>query len=950
MMKKMIGAWCVMAGGLCLAAPEIERKVTESADVGPRIRRLDRSWLFSERQPSIPLWNFIPQKYIDRPLFTDISLRKTPDMWKAGFYREVEILKWSGFDGFGSIAYTGLYHQQLAYLVQEPVKDYVQFPILWNFYKKGLERTDGHYQELKKMIVAADQSAATMKIDGKPLVWMWGNANDQHHSSIKLLKTDPEIPPFVCFVMDPFLPAYLEYNDEKSPGKVSQKTLDRYRADVEELLTWADGLKVRVCERIGTHPGEHGRSVFADPLCRNHLFPILREIMDRPENAKKYIGVELEQAYINQLNGPCLGQFGTETLRTFWNEALLLNPDILVGFEWNEANENTSFQPTASGAGTVARVSAYYKQLLNGGTFSPRPGDDVTIPNLVVSTRRSLRADERYHVEMLYVPDGTDMKCRARVLVRDQDGRTLAACPWETLPCRKLTAFDYRMDGAAFGGVNAVYPVVEVEKDGVTTVYEGFDSAKVNPSWCIDYLYARQPLRELIRGPKCDFKVTKTDGGYAFKADFSCDEELSALEVMEDNYEKLAANPESCLDRAKYEIFRGTFSHMKPLKIKEVTFDVEGSDAWQLLETGTQWNNFFVKEKGPSKGPKTAKASFSGGLSTFLVAVPKEDLARARFKVSVPTLEDQPLLSLAKLKDIGRYLFAWKEKNVTLELESLDMIPDYGLPPNANHASISAVLPSSAKHPVFHVRATAKSGRVWRSKPVVPVKGFEYLDLDYDLADETHGAFLPVPGGDMRFWGRLGGGWEGGEPIWWEAQGWQPTMLTKDFKSVFPERVVEDGRKALSFDGRGQYLVFPRETIPCDGEYSVRFEMKALSSTNQVLMRLIVQPREEQNVRLLIRDGELYLSHFGPAHGVADHFATGLKVKVGEWQTVKIVRAKDKLRISLDGEERAYDYHFGSVSVQSLIFGGNCFNGLEMKGVYRPYCGFLRSFRVTHGK
>ena len=932
------------------AQVSVTRTVSEAEDVGPRIRRLERSWLFSERQPYMPLYNFIPQKYIDRPLFTDISLRREPDSMKAGFMRDIEVLKWSGFDGFGSIAYTPIYHRQLGYFEKDPVESYVQFPILWNFYQP-LKRDSSHYEELKRMIVAAAKSKQTMKIDGRPMVWMWGSASDRHHQGMKLLKEDPEIPPFVCFVMDPFLDAYVEFT-EKTPGKLSRAAVDAYRAKCEELLSWADGFKVRVCERLGVHEGEHGRYAFIDPLYRDYLCPVLREIFDRPENAKKYIGVELEQAYVNHLNGPTLSQCGTATLRNFWDGAMMLNPDVLVGFEWNEANENTSFQPTASGAGAVARVCAYYKAMLNGGRLSPRPGDDVSIPNLVVSTRRSLISGERYHVEFLYVPDGVEVgPFRARVVVRDDAGAVRAECPWESLPVAKLTAFDYRMDGDGFAGANALYPVVEVEKDGVVTTYAGFDSAKINPTWCVDYLYTRTPLRELIRSPKADLAVkAAADGVYEFRASFACDEELASVEIMEGNAEKVVADRENRFDRTKYDIFRGTFTHKDPLELKSAVFDVEGSDAWILSDTGMPWPVFHLKDTKPAAGPRKVDINGGGAVEPFLFAVPKGDVGRAKFRMWLPSHAEQEPVSLAELKRKGRILLSWPKTNVHLELERLDMTPDYAVPLNAKSASIEAKLPAVSAHPVFHLRAIAKSGHVWRSEPVVPVKGLEKVDLDYDFADDSYGAFLPVRQGERYWWGRLGGGWDAAGQMWWEAvRGWQKDRLTKDCASVFPKRVKEDGSAALSFDGRGQYVIFPRETFPCDREFAVEFSMKALSATNQVLLRVVDGAGDEQNVRLLVEDGALRITHFGRTYGVMHDYRTDLKIRPGKWQTVRLVRGKGRLELSLDGEKRGYECQFPARNVQSVIFGANVHNGVGMKGEYRPFCGFLRSFHVVHG-
>ena len=80
--------------------------------------------------------------------------------------------------------------------------------------------------------------------------------------------------------------------------------------------------------------------------------PLLVKLFEEPEfRGKKYLGANLEQAYVNQLNGSVTSPNGTEMLRVFLDTAVRCCPDFLVGFEWNEGNENTAFQPTVSGAG-----------------------------------------------------------------------------------------------------------------------------------------------------------------------------------------------------------------------------------------------------------------------------------------------------------------------------------------------------------------------------------------------------------------------------------------------------------------------------------------------------------------------------------------------------------------------------------------------------------------------
>ena len=938
-MKRIVFSVCVgiavLAAVPALGLTEVARQVTESMDPVTRTRTAGRTWLFSERQPYLPMYNYIPQKYIDRPLFTDVTLRDRPNSEIAAYFREIEIARWSGFDGFGSIAYPNVFYRQIAELSKSPVAGYTQFPILHGFPRKPA-KDNPSYRTMKEMIVAAAKSPVTLKFDGKPLVWWWGSYLENTYGTYMFMKDDPEIPPIV------FLPSPPQRGQDESDADYAERLRQRLRE--------TDGFKLELVSRGPVHwRGERGITVFHNKTLLERTLPLVVKVMEEPEfRGRKFLGANLEQAYINQLNGNVTSQNGTEMLRVFLDEAIRCSPDFLVGFEWNEGNENTAFQPTVSSAGAVARVCNYYLSLMNTGRPTPRPGDDVSVPNLIVSTRRSLRVGEKYHVELLSVPDGTaPAPYRARITVRDDKGAVRAEGPWENLPTAKLTAFDYRMNSRDFTGASAVYPVIEVEKNGAITTYEGFDSAKLNPTWCVDFLYVRQPLREMILRPRAEFTVTPSGEGYAFKARFACGEELSSLEVMEGNEEKLAADRSKRFDRAKYDYFVGGFSCARTVRFDTCTLDVEGSKEWQLIETGMPWPAFSVVDKSASGGPRKVKFNLGGWLVPFFFAVPKGEIGNARFVVNLAPLGEPRAVSVRELREKGRDMLAWRENDVVLELERLDMLPDYAPPIGATSAEIEETLPAKHSHPVFHLRAITKSGKVWRSKPVAPVEGLEVPNLAYDFGTTEYGEWVPTAKGDRRWWAKLGCGWGGGEPMWWEAAGWKKDRLPANYRNSFPERVVDEGRAALRFDGSGQYVTFPKETIPCDSEYAVRFEMKPDTADNQVLLRMLAQTETETTLRLLVKDGELYLSHFGFCL-VPQHFMTGLKVRPGVWQTVKVVRRADGFDVALDEQKKHIPYGRWGLIGQSVIFGSNIQPGRETPQGLKAYSGLLRSFRVQH--
>ena len=73
----------------------------------------------------------------------------------------------------------------------------------------------------------------------------------------------------------------------------------------------------------------------------------------------------------------------------------------------DEENENTHFRPTVCNGFSAARILRYFADRSVGRALDVLPGDDVTIPNLIVSYRKSLVAGEPIEVEVRNVPDGT---------------------------------------------------------------------------------------------------------------------------------------------------------------------------------------------------------------------------------------------------------------------------------------------------------------------------------------------------------------------------------------------------------------------------------------------------------------------------------------------------------------------------------------------------------------
>ena len=81
------------------------------------------------------------------------------------------------------------------------------------------------------------------------------------------------------------------------------------------------------------------------------------------------------------------------------------------------------------------RIVRHFADRLAGRELTPAPGDDVSVPNLILSYRKALVAGEPIEVEVRNLPDGTfkGEKLKVSFEWQDMNGRTLRSYAAKTL-------------------------------------------------------------------------------------------------------------------------------------------------------------------------------------------------------------------------------------------------------------------------------------------------------------------------------------------------------------------------------------------------------------------------------------------------------------------------------------------------------------------------------------
>ncbi|MCQ2391229.1 MAG: LamG domain-containing protein [Kiritimatiellae bacterium] len=974
-------ALAILAGALAASAGAADmpfvRTESRAAEPGTRIRTLPRTWIFAEWEPYGPHQNMM-HRYTERPLYMDIRDR-APGAWTyANFVRDTRICHdVCGLDGFASLDYFGFHLSQLKDFEKvPPPAGYSQMIVIPGYTDVAAEKAWGR---LKNMIVEAAKSKYTTRFDGRLVMWTYGGGYENQRRIAKKLRADAEMPPFIFVAEMPFMDihnAYGKYEgDTKNPRPIPAEVTEPYRAKLAEFVKDVDGLNVWCTNLRWDYDGEYPTHSEKTDIYRKYLLPIVQEVMARPENRGKLVGSWLRQGYVNPFSGTTDGEYGTETLRNYLDSAILINPDLLMCFEWNEANENTHFQPTVAHGRTFARVLNFYRALLDRTPPKPMPGDDLSVPNLVVSVRQAIKLGEPWHCELLYLPDGARTKSfSAQLTLKGSEGQVIKVFPRETFRTDELLAIDYRVSSERLSAHEALAIELETDYQGVRRVWQGFDSTRIRTTACRDYLYSNMPIREQLLPKKTpDFRVMSAQeaGKQAVSASFEAGEPLATLEVIDDLEEVLAApDAADAWNRDRYAIIRGGLTTLLDAKfgtgagrVRKGWAWFEGSSNAVLRSAHNPWTSFQVQ--GRQKDGRYRISSNFGGNSLFFALVPHEEVAGAKLVLDFEGY-GRCVAPLETAWRLGKFAQS-QPMTVRLDLWRENQLPDYPSPLGTTSAALSATVQSVHRFPAYQLRAVSMSGKIWRG-PLIhpkphkpekttiavwsdlarrPVEAEVFTDALPDLTyafDSGCGAWLRNSW-EALYDAQLGGGGRYGEPM---NRADALKRLPLDFARPDPAWTNLDGRAVLRFE-KGAFLQFPHETMLRGTPYAMAFEIRPDDASDQVLIRTLGVGNKEAQMSLVIRDGTLHLTPYGVCHYRYPDFDSGFRIRPGVWNRIVVARDYTRFRLTVNGECRDFPYGRRARLYQGFVFGSNVQAGANIPDGIRPFTGYLRAFRVRHG-
>lgn len=926
--------------------PASRSKVMEQTLVLPRSQ-----YKYSLFQNYLHLW-------IDRPLFFDRELRYTGPfrhMMKDSFIRELDIVRSYEADGLANIAGNAgllpMYKETEKWLKETSAEKFLTLP---EFGFEG-SLTPSSYQIYAETLKTALESKYSVRINGRVLITSYV-ADNWTPAQIQdlLIRLRKDFGNTFLFVPDLAVNLYRQtqiYQNNK--GNMPEQADKEFKTKLQEYMKVCDGIYFASYPRFRT--GDKDYTVqFDSGFSEKYLTPLLLETMNKDENKGKLLGMSSAIGYINYLSGVNTGEYGTETLRKTFKAAAAVNPDFIILPEWNEVNENTCIQPTVANSLSSQRILKYCIRTLRGLPATPNPGDDLTIPDLIVSYRETLKLGEAIRIEMLNVPDSSGNKTfTAQLSLKNAGGKLIQEFPLETYIEGKMNTVTYVIPSEQLSTCQVLLPELTLtNQQGQVRSFKNLQYIRLEPTVCWNYKDIKQPLRDQLQPENVTFDIKKVSRSeYSAAVELKSPEKLASAEILDNESEVYAYDRADEFKLSDNVIIQLHFIAGKAQNMTGKIF-VRNASAF-YFRPGEAANVNFVNSRIAPDGISVNQRINLLKRNVF-IAIPKKDAEKTelefdlnigKFKVPVKTLMEYGVYGKS-LPNLVYFL-----------IERFDKVPDIPVRIKGNNVAFKCNLTSEYRFPVYQLRAITESGKIFRSKPFVAETATGKL-TSLNVFSETAGKAVAVTvqqdripdlkyifnpdcgdlirSGYERFWfGELGGGLNYGAPFHFE-----PAAVVNSV----PQWQNSDEGWLLDFDGTGNEITFPMETLP-RGCFTLEFEARPQSKDNQVIFRHYGM--YIGSLTLMIKDGKLFAA-FTDIKIKDNYFDTGLSVPTGQWSEFKISYNLNTMKFSVNGQVKEFPFAGRALYLTPCVFGGHTRKGFGIKEEMKFFKGQLKSLRIIH--
>ena len=768
-------------------------------------------------------------------------------------------------------------------------------------------------------------------------------------------------------LMPYFTPFPLEYG-----RPYDRPAWEKIKADLRTVLREMDGLCLETLSILDWNRRTNPK--FAVEVAA----PLIHSVLSEPAFKDKFFGVVAHHGHENcyrwNYAKDCTG---TRAFRDCYAAIRALRPDFINACEWDEENENTHYRPTVATGLTTQRLLRYATATFDGREPPVWPGDDTSVPNLILSYRKSLLAGEPIEAEVLNIPDGT---FKGEGFTVQLAWRNLAGEIVQTYPPQRLSADELKAAWFVSPSIDlleepVLRPELTVGHAGKTTVFaEGFWPLSLHANRTVEFRWVKQPLRDRAVGTTGTLVLGApgADGTVEVSGEVTSAEELRSVEVLDGPdtvYLHDPAMPSRDADGSlsvriawqglpcnKSETPSGTIrlvgapgAAISALKPKEAA-------EWAKLR------NVTVKDHEIT----FRKAKVKQWVADLYADIPAAEVETAAFEVDIPPY----FTGRVKAKDLVRDdIFSFPAAggmNLVFRrwLAARNLTPPCG----GKKVKFSFRMKPSTPDSVLRLQTIDAKFRVSRCAvhSFFRPSGRQVSVAAFDREAETVGAktvdanraygfdyrFSPARGGVVTSGAGLGadgilcgftplvcgyGSAEsGGGNLMVElrmsanAPGWPDTV---------PKYVREpDGRWSLAFTNCS-FVTLPQQIVPI----YAGFTLEMVLNPNEVVRRQGLFSTGPAYFNLYLEKGqavaELFLRNGYYRQDMrAQHIVRGPAVKPGVWQKIRVVYDRKTVRIDVDGERGvpaavAGDFFYARHSALGALGRGDTFYNGRMKSL-----------------
>ena len=752
---------------------------------------------------------------------------------------------------------------------------------------------------------------------------------------------------FVCDVSK-----ILNPDEALENGRLSDETVARYKELVRSYLRVCDG--VMVGDGFSIMRFDRDERVFFSSHYRQ-IVKLLKDVVSEPEfSGRKLLGLS---AIITHQNPTVefwtANEDGLRTITESLQIACEAEPDIILLPEWDEFNENSCVGPTLANGYSVKRILRYCRARLEKRSPTPVGGDDVSIPNLIVSYRRNVSPGERLGVDVLNVPDGARAgMLDVKVEILDAQGRLLFPYPSQHTDENELRHLRFPVDSASVSELTRAARVRVVwTKDGVSrSIDRGLHPISLAPAngWCKKEIH--QPVRD-IAPVSSECGVSLVDGRMI--ADIKCAEPIRyAFVCGNGQIQHVEGNGKSDCVRFREDVSNIVFavSGISPELIdrRKFTYRMEGASSAEWLD-----------RKGAHYGLSYGTDWISKIGDPYYVRIPRGDVENAVLKIDFGKVFQGEIPLAVAFRD-GAYALGGA-KGVQFVVARFRRQPRYPSVANSENVKFDVPVDGDSPSMMYHVQVVTMSGKTWRSAPFVvearsapaAMKVKSAIDgglrtvsipetriprIEYDIAADA-GTFMPVKDRFLHFATVLGGQYSAA--VLWNrssAGGTDaPIGAWPDWAKVessVPVRVMEsNGDVSLRFDGKDDFVAFPWETVPQNSAYRISFDIYPDRLSEKIALF-----RSKSLLNVSLEDGMLHVQAAG-----VKKMATGLHLEEGRWQRVELAHGGDVFTVNVDGKTFSTPAKLPSTFMSPVSFGAPLRGSKD-----KPFCGRIRNLVFDH--